>query len=511
MDLRMIARRVCALICSVMPRRVLHAVLAALLLRPVVSFAVAPPPPASAPGVKRTKPNIILIVADDLGYGDLGCYGQRRIRTPRLDRMAAQGMRFTHFYSGAPVCAPSRAVLLTGLHTGHGTIDRNASPNLPLATNEHTFAEALTCQSYQTALIGKWGLGGVTPSEDFGGTVTNAGLAHGGGDKILPATAHALPTRKGFATSLAVIDQQYAHQHFPEFVWEGEVVSNIPQNVGRPQAARTAYVQDLFTSRALATIRAANGRTPLCLVVAYLLPHRQLVPPPGPNPYAAEAWPAQEKAFAAMVTRLDTDVGRILDAVDANPALASNTLVIFTSDNGPHQADYHRADFFASAGALRGQKSSLYEGGIRVPGIARWTGHVPRGSTVNVPCGFVDLGATFRDLAGDLPAPAATAARGDGVSLAPLLRGTGKFTRTVPLLWYAPPGLNPADTVAAMLTNQWKFVLTAAGNAELYDVRTDPAETRNLAHANPVVVRACYATLKAQVRQPLPVLREQAQ
>ncbi|MCX7002340.1 MAG: sulfatase-like hydrolase/transferase, partial [bacterium] len=204
----MIARRVCALLCSVMPRHVLRAVLAALLLRPVVSVAVAPPPPASAPGAKRTKPNIILIVADDLGYGDLGCYGQRRIRTPRLDRMAAQGMRFTHFYSGAPVCAPSRAVLLTGLHTGHGTIDRNASPNLPLATNEHTFAEALTCQSYQTALVGKWGLGGVTPSEDFGGTVTNAGLAHGGGDKILPATAHALPTRKGFATSLAVIDQQ---------------------------------------------------------------------------------------------------------------------------------------------------------------------------------------------------------------------------------------------------------------------------------------------------------------
>ncbi|MCX7002306.1 MAG: sulfatase-like hydrolase/transferase, partial [bacterium] len=304
---------------------------------------------------------------------------------------------------------------------------------------------------------------------------------------------------------------QYAHQHFPEFVWEGEVVSNIPQNVGRPQAARTAYVQDLFTSRALATIRAANDRTPLCMVVAYLLPHRQLVPPPGPNPYAAESWPAQEKAFAAMVTRLDTDVGRILDAVDANPALASNTLVIFTSDNGPHQADYHRADFFASAGALRGQKSSLYEGGIRVPGIARWTGHVPRGITMDVPCGFVDLGATFRDLAGDLPAPAAPAARGDGVSLTPLLRGTGKITRTVPLLWYAPPGPNPADTVAAMLTNQWKFVLTAAGNAELYDLRADPAETRNLARTQPELVRACYATLKAQVRQPLSALREQAQ
>ncbi len=480
-------------------RRILAAALTPLW------FLVAARGTAAAPPAPDPPPNVILIVADDLGYGDVGCYGQRRIGTPRIDRMAREGIRFTRFYSGAPVCAPSRAVLLTGLHTGHVSVDHNESPNTPLAPSERTFAEALTASGYHTVLSGKWGLGGATPSMDFGGSVPGVKLPAGGGDRILSSTAHSLPTRKGFAESLSVVDQAYAHQHFPEFVWEGERPTTIPQNAGRPQASRPVYAQDLFTSRALEAIRAADGRRPLCMFVSYLLPHRELVNPPGANPYSAEPWPPREKAYAAMVSRLDADVGRLLDAVDANPAISRNTLVVFTSDNGPAQADGHDPAFFASSGGLRGRKSSVYEGGIRVPGIVRWTGHSPAGVTCDTPCGFVDVTATLAELAG-APRP-----EGDGVSLVPLLRGGKALRRGTPFVWFnAEKGGGPdgGGTRAAVMEGKWKFVLKTTGEGELYDLDADPAESRNLAGSNPDRVGAYYRTAADQLRQPLPPLKE---
>jgi len=365
-------------------------------------MAPPPPPPAALPAA---RPNIVLVVADDLGYGDLGCYGQQQIRTPHLDRMAADGLRFSRFYAGAPICAPSRAVLFTGRHVGHTAIDHNASPNIPLAPAELTFAQSLASAGYFTAFIGKWGLGGATFSSNFGGTIARASLPDGGGDAILPSAAHSLPTRKGFAHSLAILDQNYAHQHFPEFIWEGETVSNIPGNAGLPQWQRSVYAQDLFTSRALELLSRAERRTPFCMVISCLIPHRQLVDPPGENLYRDQPWPPHEAAYAAMISKLDRDVGRIIAAIDAHPALASNTLVIFTSDNGPHNADRHSPHFFNSSGSLRGFKFSLYEGGLRVPCIMRWPGIIKPGTVCDVPCGFVDLAPTFRTLAGLPPRP----------------------------------------------------------------------------------------------------------
>lgn len=273
-----------------LPARIFHALLGALLLAHQPAEAMAPPPPPPAP-LLAARPHIVLVVADDLGYGDLGCYGQQRTHTPHLDRMAADGLRFSRFYAGAPVCAPSRAVLMTGRHVGHTAVDRNATPNLPLAPSESTFAQSLASNGYHTVFIGKWGLGGATFSTNFGGTFPQKNLPPGGGDAILPAAAHALPTRKGFAHSLAILDQNYAHQHFPEFIWEGETVSNIPGNAGLPQSERAVYAQDMFTARALDVLNNTSATSPVCIVLSYLIPHRQLVDPPGDNPYRDQPWP----------------------------------------------------------------------------------------------------------------------------------------------------------------------------------------------------------------------------
>ena len=447
-------------------------------------------------------PNIVLIVADDLGWGDPGCYGQQKIRTPHLDTMAREGLRFTQFYAGAAVCAPSRAVLLTGIHTGKVSVDRNYSPNLPLAPNERTVAEMLREKGYRTVLSGKWGLGGAKPSHDYGGSAPGANLPHGGGDSVLTSTAHSLPTRRGFDESLSVVDQEYAHQHFPEFVWRGDKPTTIPENAGKPQDRRPVYAQDLFTSAALDAIHDADGRQRLFLFVSYLLPHRQIVDPPGTNPYSGKPWPAPEKGYAAMVTRLDADVGRILDAVDANAAIASNTLVMFTSDNGPAQVDGHDPRFFDSSGGLRGRKSSVYEGGIRVPCIARWRGHTPEGAVCKTPCGFEDFMPTVADLAGTTPPAGVT-----GSSFAPALAGAPVPARRMPMVWFnaelgGGPGGRGAN--AAARDDRWKLVVKADGAVELYDISADTTESRNLAAQHPDVARRLESLVRREIRQPLP-------
>lgn len=482
-------------------RSIISTLLAFSLFRNTQLCAMAPPPPSMS-DTSISQPNIVLIVADDLGYGDPGCYGQKRIHTPCIDKMAEEGMRCTHFYAGAPVSAPSRATLMTGLHSGHCTVDRNASPNLPLGADERTCADVLNSHGYFTEFIGKWGLGGATPSEEFGGTFPHLSLPQGGGNELLPETAHSLPTRKGFTSSYAIIDQAYAHQHFPEYIWVNETVQPVKGNINKPLSERTEYAQDMFTGHALNTLENADGKHPLFMVVSYLIPHRQLIVPANVSDYADESWPPQEKAYAAMITLMDRDVGRILDAIDANPALAENTLVIFTSDNGPHKADGHSPDFFASAGGLRGMKFTLYEGGIRVPCIARWKGHIKPGTVTDTPCGFSDIFATVCGLV-NVAQPYKT----DGVSLAPLFTQSADITRNTPLIWYSPPPENtPKATIAALRSGRWKYIILADGTPELYDISVNPAENNNCADAQPELIKTFYKTLTEQLRQPLPPL-----
>ncbi|MCX7847861.1 MAG: sulfatase-like hydrolase/transferase, partial [bacterium] len=261
----------------------------------------------------------------------------------------------------------------------------------------------------------------------------------------------------------------------------------------------THYAQDIFTSRALSFLTATNLPQPFCLVLAYTLPHRQLVEPPGPNPYRHKPWPPQERTYAAMVSKLDADIGRIAAALDANPSLASNTLLIITSDNGPHDADDHSPFFFNSFGNLRGGKFLLFEGGIRVPCIMRWCGVIPTNTVCSVPCGFVDIHATLAQLAGAPPPPS------HGVSLLPLLSGNSLLSRPIPLLWFTPPR-SPRDPIAALRSNQWKFILRADGLPKLYNLLHDPSETQNLAPLYPDLVRSFYFTLRQQLRQQIPPL-----
>lgn len=314
--------------------------------------------PAASTAQPAPRPNIILILADDLGYGDLGCYGQTRIQTPNLDRMAAEGIRFTSAYAGSTVCAPSRCSLMTGLHTGHARTRGNRSPDLPLRPEDVTVTEVLKQAGYRTALFGKWSLGELGSS--------------------------GYPTRKGFDEWFGFFSQLHAHNYYPEHLLDGESAWLCRGNMGMQ---RRDYAPDLFTERALRFLEKQNRATPFFLHLCYTVPHANNemgrdtgdgMEVPSYGPYANRPWPQPEKGFAAMITRMDADIGRILAALKRR-GLDENTLVIFTSDNGPHREGGHDPRFFESSGPLRGIKRDLYEGGIRVPMIARWPARIRGG------------------------------------------------------------------------------------------------------------------------------------
>jgi arylsulfatase A-like enzyme len=320
------------------------------------------------------KPNLIFILADDLGYGDLGCYGQKIIATPHLDRMAREGMRFTHYYAGATVCALSRSVLMTGLHHGHTRVRGNAGATNPAAQalqpGDVTVAGVLQKAGYQTALIGKWGLGDVGAAE--------AGL----------------PRKHGFDSFFGYLNQRHAHNHFPDFLWRNETRLPLP-NVVTPVGGNGAgyateakvYADDLFADEALKFV-SENKARPFFLYWSMVIPHanneraRELgdgAHVPDYGPYADKDWPPQDKGQAAMITRLDGYVGRMLDHLK-KLGVAEQTLVIFTSDNGPHNESKHNLARFNPGGPYTGIKRSLTDGGIRVPFIAWWPGKVKAGA-----------------------------------------------------------------------------------------------------------------------------------
>jgi arylsulfatase A-like enzyme len=450
-----------------------------ICLRSVLVFClltagVAPFFPRHAYGAPDPlHPNIVLILADDLGYGDLVCYGQKRISTPNIDRLAAQGRRFTQFYAGSTVCAPSRCVLMTGLHTGHCYIRGNS--NLSLRASDATVAQLLKRAGYATGLFGKWGLG------------------QEGTDGI--------PTRKGFDRFFGYLDQVHAHNYFPAFLISDESRESL-QNVvpGRgPYGSGVAtkkvqYSPDLIRDRALEFID-EHKSGPFFLEFASTLPHANNESRPNGMEipdygiYRDKNWPEPEKGHAAMISRLDADVGQILARLH-DRGLDSRTIVLFTSDNGGHQEGGHDPRFFDDMGPLRGHKRDLYEGGIRVPLIVRWPGHTPAGTESSHVAYFGD----FFDTAGELAGVAAPTGL-DSVSFLPSLEAiAGRQTEHQYLYWE----FHERGSAQAVRLGNWKGVIRPLGSrhVELYDLATDPGETRDVAAAHPEIVEQIVSIAK---------------
>jgi len=400
------------------------------------------------------KPNIIFILADDLGYGDVGCYGQKIIRTPYLDRMAAEGVRFTDCYAGSTVCAPSRCSLMTGCHTGHARIRGNE--RYPLRPEDVTVAEILKDAGYATAVIGKWGLGE-------------------------PETT-GIPTRQGFDYWFGYLNQTHAHDYYPDYLWRNEEKVAIPPG---------SYSHDLFTREALDFVRRSKDR-PFFLYLAYTIPHAKSgdlvngMPVPSDYPYSGESWPQVEKNHAAMITRLDRDIGRLFGLL-ADLGIDRNTIVFFSSDNGPHKEGGVSPEFFDSNGPLRGIKRDLYEGGIRVPMIVRWPGVIRPGRESRQVWAFWDFLPTAAELAGGK-----TPDKIDGVSMMPAL--LGRRQRNHEYLYWE---FHENCFAQAIRMGRWKAVRNDLDKPiELYDLEADTAESRDLSAEHPALVRKMDRLMK---------------
>ena len=440
------------------------------------------------------RPNIVFIMADDLGWAELGCYGQKKIRTPHIDRLAAEGMRFTQHYSGAPVCAPARCVLMTGKHLGHAYIRNNSEVKpegqRPIPSEERTVAELLKEQGYATAAIGKWGLGPVGSSGD--------------------------PNRQGFDLFFGYNCQRHAHSYYPTYLWKNDtrvpvdnpkvpVYAKLPKGADPNDPANyekyqgKTYSPDLMIEEALGFIRENKDR-PFFLYYPTTVPHLGIqVPddslaeykglwddPPYPGGHGYVPHHSPRAAYAAMVTRMDAHVGRIMKLLkDLN--LDENTIVFFTSDNGP---TYDRlggsdSEFFESAAHFRGLKGSVYEGGIRVPMIARWPGKIAPGTKTNHLSAFYDVLPTLAEVAG---ADAGTNI--DGISFLPTLLGQDDQKPHEFLLWefYGYGGQQAARL------GKWKGVRrncrrNSEGPIELYDLEADPSEKNDVAEEHPEIVK----------------------
>jgi len=428
------------------------------------------------------KPSIIFILADDLGRGDVGCYGQKQIQTPHIDRMAAEGMRFTDHYAGTTVCAPSRCSLMTGLHTGHTYVrgNREIQPmgQLPLPEGTVTLPRILQQAGYRTALVGKWGLGG----PDSTGT----------------------PNQQGFDHFFGYLCQRHAHNYYPEFLFRNDQQVPLQNEVpdGRLDGAGVAtkkveYSADLIEQEALTFVEENHGG-PFFLYFAPTLPHanneggKSGMEVPDYGIYAGEAWPDAQKGHAAMITRLDSAVGRLLQKLK-DLGLDENTIVFFASDNGPHSEGGADPDFFDSNGPLRGIKRDLYEGGIRVPLLARWPGRIAAGAVTEHVSAFWDFLPTCAELAGVQPGAAT-----DGISLLPTLLGHPEQQAQHEFLYWE---FHEGGSIQAVRLGRWKAVRRHGKEVELYDLQTDPGEAKNVTRYQSAVVaqvKACLATARTE-------------
>lgn len=454
--------------------------------------------------VPPALPNIVFIMVDDLGYGELGAYGQQKIRTPHLDGLAAEGMKFTRAYAASPVCAPTRASLLTGKHQGHAAIRGNKEQGgfapedregqFPLPKSEITLAEVLKTAGYRTGLVGKWGLGGSAPDEH--------------------------PLAHGFDHFYGYLCQRRAHSHYPPYLWNdhsvvlmpGNRIMNPHQRIAEPLASEEEYAvrfggRDYSGEKLMdASVRfiRENRTRPFFLYYAPILPHLALQAPQeyvdryprewDVKPYLGEAGyvpnPRPRATYAAMIEYLDMTVGAIVAEIEKH-GLRSNTLIVFTSDNGATFSGGVDREFFNSNGGLRGAKMSLYEGGIRVPMIASWPGRIEKGSVSDQPVATYDTLATFAELT------KAKAPRNDGTSYLPALLGKPMKARSH--LYFEYP---EADSMQAVIFGDLKAIrpkLKAdSSRIEIYDLKADPAETRDLASARPDLAKRALEVMRRE-------------
>jgi len=455
-----------------------------------------------------TRPNIVFLMADDLGWGELGCYGQEKIRTPNIDRLASQGMRFTQHYSGAPVCAPARCVLMTGLHLGHAEIrgnkqaSKDSEGQWPISAGALTIAEVLKQAGYATGAFGKWGLGPVGSTGD--------------------------PNKQGFDYFFGYNCQAVAHSFFPSHLWRNneKVVINkkpIPGHARQPEGEvklddwqAENYAPDLMRAEAVKFIE-RHAQEPFFLYLPFVEPHVAMQPPKrlvdsypaewddkpyrGQNGYLPH--PRPRAGYAAMITHLDEHVGAVLDTLKKHK-LEENTLVIFTSDNG---TTHHGNDpafgiggvdaaFFNSTRGLRAFKGSVYEGGLRVPLIVRWPGRVKPGSTSDYPSYFPDHFATLCE-AVKIEVPG----QRDGVSLLPVLTGEAKPERN-PMVWVFPEyGGQVAVRFGDFKAVRQNLARANPGNWEVYNVAKDTGEASDLAVTHPDLVTKASAILAEQMNE----------
>lgn len=403
------------------------------------------------------RPNIIYIMADDLGYGDLGCYGQKDIQTPEIDALAAGGLRFTQHYAGASVCAPTRCSLMTGLHTGHCYVRANSpgypGGQTPIPKGTETIGTMLQRAGYRTACIGKWGLG----------SAHDSGAAN----------------RQGFDEFFGYYDQRHAHEYYTDHLWRND--AKVPLD-GK------TYSHDLLTAEALRFIE-KNKRRPFFLYLPYCIPHTKFqVPELGI--YADKPWTKNQKTQAAMITRMDRDVGA-LAAKLRGLGIAEKTLILFTSDHGAHgQGDTLK--HFSASGPLRGKKRSAYEGGLRVPLVAYWPGTIAAGTTSNHISAFWDMLPTLADLSGGKPK-----ATHDGLSLGPTLLGQTAKQKQHESLYFEL--LERGAMNRALRMGKWKAVIAnwKKDKLQLFDLEADLGERTDVAEQHPKVVASMRAKMEA--------------
>jgi arylsulfatase A-like enzyme len=406
------------------------------------------------------QPNIIFILADDLGYGDVGYQGQQKIHTPNIDKMAADGMRFTYCYAGTTVCAPSRASLMTGLHTGHTAIRGNKGfqpeGQYPLPDSSLTIATVLQTHGYTTGVFGKWGLG-------YPGSTGT-------------------PDKKGFTDFYGYNCQTLAHNYYPDHLWSNTEKITLPNT----RTHDSVYSADLIHQHALQFLQ-DNKDHPFFLFCAYTLPHAELQVPHDSvyANYVAQFHDTLRAAYAAMVSRFDRYVGEIRAQVRAL-GLANNTLILFSSDNGPHHEGGNDPAYFNSSGSLRGIKRDLYEGGIREPFVAVWPRHIRPGAVSDRPFAFWDLFPTFEQLA-DIPVTTHI----DGYSILPVLKSHPENAKQHDYFYWE---FHENGGRQAVRWGKWKGVrlnvnTIADPPIELYDLEKDPHETTDIAARHPDIVQ----------------------